>query len=69
MYKTALAAKRAANKNLQPCVARMSDGRYDWFPHGHPIGRTDHNGNFVHDRKARIVARWNPFKGQWINYE
>ncbi len=64
VYKTEIGAKRAANKNLNPIVARLSDGTYDWFPQGHPIGRYE-NGQFVKDSDARIVARWNPWKKRW----
>ena len=64
-YKTEAGAKRAANKNLNPVVARMGDGTYDWFPQGHPIGSTDHNGNFIKDSGAVIVARWNSWKKRW----
>jgi len=68
MYKTELAAKRAANKFLNPVVARMGNGQYDWFPKGHPLG-TMENGQFVRDKNAVIVSYYDSFAGRWVEWQ
>lgn len=62
------AVKMRANKSLSPCVARMSDGTYDWFPHGHPLGRYV-GSQFVEDKEAVVVLRWNGFAKKWVEVE
>jgi hypothetical protein len=61
-YKSELAAKRAANKELNPVIARFLDNSYDWFPAGHPIGHFDATKQFVKD-DCEIVARFS--FGDW----
>lgn len=46
-YKSEAAAKRAANKTYSAAIVELKDGRYGWFPLGHPI-----------PQGSVIVSRW-----------
>lgn len=67
-YKSELAAKRAANKNLNSVIVCYRDGSFDWFPHGSPVGEFNSRGNF---QKARPgvdyvnIAQYSTSRGRW----
>jgi hypothetical protein len=55
-YKSETAAKRAAGRVEGTCVVKFSDGSYDFFPFGYPIGQFV-AGQFVKATNYKIVAR------------
>jgi hypothetical protein len=63
-YFTELAAKKGASKFSNPCIVRFSDGSFDWFPLGHPIGYYE-NGKFVESVNYAIISRYDGNK--WNN--
>jgi hypothetical protein len=55
-YKSELLAKRAFSRFEGTCIVKFSDGSYDFFPLGYPIGKVV-DGQFVKATNYKIVAR------------
>lgn len=53
-YYSKAGAKRAALKHTNPVLVRLANGRFDWFPAGHPIGYYN-GGLFVYARGAKVI--------------
>ena len=66
-HKSESAAKHAANKKLNSVVVKFSDGTFDWFPQGHPIGENcnpdGHGQRFIKANNYTIIARYS--FGKW----
>lgn len=62
-YKSESAARKARNKNLNTVIVEFSDGMFDWFPQGHPIGDFQQvagkGRQFVRAEGYEIVERFN----------